>query len=163
MKTMRCDITINVRYCCCWVDEKYMYTVLYIYLDPSCFTSTLNRLISPVVFSPVCVYVCVCVRECVYTVCNTIVINQIIHNALGLNKPVLHLLWGCGEQALVNDRVPDGSQSFSQRTGCAIFTPSSLRLTNPGEQTVDSTCAISTRRRRKMSVSTGKRGANLKV
>lgn len=59
MKTMRCDITINVRYCCCSVHEKYMYNVLYIYLDPACFTSTLNRLISPVVYSFVCVYVSV--------------------------------------------------------------------------------------------------------
>lgn len=113
-------LQLNVRYCCCLVDGKYVQcsvhwsclTGLYLHsqLSRHCYT--------PVMYSP----------ARVYTLCNIIVIIQFILQALGLNEPVLHLLRGRGEQALHNDRVPDGSQSVSTHGWlCHLYPLLSLR------------------------------------
>lgn len=104
----------------------FMYNVLYIYFilaNTNCWS------LPPLSLAPSLLQSCN-VFTVVYTVCNTIVIIQFIHKALGLNEPVLRLLRACGKHALHNVRVPDGCQLVSAHGWlCHPFSPSSLCVT----------------------------------
>lgn len=96
-ETMRWDFTVDVCYCCCYVDD--ICTKLCTWNSEITSPWLSRHCHSPVMYSPVCLY----------TVCNTIII---IHKAVGLNEPFLHLFFRvCDDRALHNHRVPDGSQS----------------------------------------------------
>lgn len=124
-----------------------MYNDLYIYsvnlilakYRSHLFTSTLNCLVPVTALQYL--------HLCLYSNTNIIII-QFVYKACGINRTVVHLLRGRGQRALCNIRVPDGSQSFSQCSWSAMpSSPSSFSslCNNPGELTVDSTCAMSGR------------------
>lgn len=104
----------------------FMYNVLYIYLT---LANTNYGSLPPLSLAPSLLQSCN-VFTVVYTVCNTIIIVQFIHKALGLTVPVLRLLRACGKHALHNVRVPDGCQLVSAHGWlCHLFSPFSLCVT----------------------------------